>query len=154
MSLLHAFFGLGGTIAPFISTPFVQQFPNRPYLLYTINLAVALITLAIEVVVFKGRTEEQLTGRKEDDRNLLAATATAPLGELATDVQAARIEQETAEEPVVQATLVSSAQKMKQILSNPAVYVFTFHAFLYVSARIEQLMSGRSRDYHRRLGRK
>jgi len=133
MSLLHAFFGLGGTVAPFISTPFVQHFPNRPYLLYTINLAVALITLGIEVAVFKGMTEEQLTGRKDEIQNEIA-TAAAPLGELGTDVQAATVQHEAEDGGVATpATLVSSAQKMKRILSNPAVYVFTFHAFLYVS---------------------
>jgi hypothetical protein len=138
MSLLHAFFGLGGTVAPFVATPFVQHFPTRPYLLYTINLAVALITLAIEVIVFRGRTEEQLTGRKDETENRLAATAAAPLGELAPDVQAAGVEQEPVlGEPVVPATLVSSAHKMKRILTTPAVYVFTFHAFLYVSARLD-----------------
>ena len=132
MSLLHAFFGLGGTIAPFISTPFVQHFPTKPYLLYAINLAVAMITLGIEVFVFRGMTEEQLTGRKDESADLIATTA-APLGDHATEVQATMAYPSSpAGEPVTPATLASSAQKMKRILSNPAVYIFVFHAFLYV----------------------
>jgi len=140
MSLLHSFFGLGGTIAPFISTPFVQHHASRPYLLYTLCLAVAVITLAVEVVVFRGQTEEQLTGRKdrsEAEQRASDAGEALPVPLAEVGAAEARIDGLTATrteggEEVV-ATSNGSGAKMRTILTSPAVYVFVLHAFLYVS---------------------
>lgn len=140
MSLLHSFFGLGGTIAPFISTPFVQHHAQRPYLLYTLCLAVAVITLAVEIVVFRGQTEEQLTGRKDRSEAEKRASEAGealpvPLPEVgATEARVASQSEARMEsgEEVVAASNGSGA-KMRTILTTPAAYVFVLHAFLYVS---------------------
>ena len=58
----QACFGLGATIAPFLSTPFVQKLPNRAYLFFLVTLGVALITAAVLVLVFEMRTEAQIVG--------------------------------------------------------------------------------------------
>lgn len=133
MSLLHAFFGLGGTVAPFISTPFVQYYSRRPYLLYTINLAVAVLTLAVEVIVFRGQTEEQLVGKTgtstENGQPVLL-----PLGEIVPP-EAAEEGGRGVEEPSQSPRgLQSSGHKMRRIMTTPVVYVFMLYSLLYVRA--------------------
>lgn len=129
MSLLHAFFGLGGTISPFISTPFVQRYSTQPNLLYTINLGVAVLTLAVEVFVFKGQTEEQLLGKAKAREE--SGVVALPLGELVPPETVPRPEGSQTEGNATR--LESSSSKMRRILSSPAVYVFIFYSFLYVS---------------------
>lgn len=133
MALLHSFFGLGGTIAPFVSTPFVQHFPHRPYLLYALNLGVAVITLAITLIVFRGETEEQLTGRVEGVEREPLNDQPIALADVANNPCAAHGSPATNEASEGPNVLLSSAKKLKIILSMPSVYVFSFYSFLYVS---------------------
>jgi hypothetical protein len=63
LSLLHAFFGLGATIAPFISTQFVKHV-SKAYRYYTVAAAVAVFTALLLVLVFEGRTDDQVVGRR------------------------------------------------------------------------------------------
>jgi hypothetical protein len=136
MALLHSFFGLGGTVAPFISTPFVQHFPKKPYLLYTINLAVALLTLSVETAVFRGQTEEQLTGKPERMAESTESKTEAPMPLAEMGTAEAEVAHRGAESQVPSRPLLSSSAKMKIILTTPAVYVFVLHAFLYVRSRV------------------
>jgi len=65
MFYVQSCFGLGATIAPFISTAFAQHVTERAYLYYIVAMAVALITAVVLVLVFELRTEEQVVGNAD-----------------------------------------------------------------------------------------
>ncbi|WVQ97850.1 hypothetical protein IAU59_004965 [Kwoniella sp. CBS 9459] len=68
MFLMHAMYGFGATISPFVSTAFVQHEPRRVYLYFAASLGLALLTVASLVIVFRGRTEDQVVGRRAPDK--------------------------------------------------------------------------------------
>lgn len=74
-------FGLGATIAPFISTAFAQHVPDRAYLYYLVAVGVALGTAVVLVLVFETRTEEQIVGHLDETRQLQAEGVSHDSGE-------------------------------------------------------------------------
>ncbi|ORY26856.1 major facilitator superfamily domain-containing protein [Naematelia encephala] len=65
MFLMHAVYGLGATVSPLVSTEFVKRVP-RIYLYFTVSLGLAIITLVVLALVFRGRTEDQVVGVRPD----------------------------------------------------------------------------------------
>ena len=60
ISLLHACFGLGASISPFFATSFVERNAAHVYLYFIIPLIVALVTVSLLVIVFQGRSTEDI----------------------------------------------------------------------------------------------
>ena len=109
MFLLQAFFGIGACVAPIISTIYIQHYPTTAYSYYFISFGVAIFTLIALVVVFQGRTDDQVASKSESQNN-------AQEGQL----------------PVVGGGSGSGA-KMKRILGDPKVYLLLCYSFIYVS---------------------
>ncbi|WVR04454.1 hypothetical protein IAU60_001457 [Kwoniella sp. DSM 27419] len=64
MFLMHAMYGFGATISPFVATAFVKHEQRRVYLYFAASLGLAALTCLSMVVVFRGRTEDQVVGRR------------------------------------------------------------------------------------------
>ncbi|ODO03159.1 hypothetical protein I350_06004 [Cryptococcus amylolentus CBS 6273] len=67
MFLMHAFYGFGATISPFVATAFVQHIPDRVYLYFTVSLGLAVFTAALVLGVFRLRTEDQIVGSRQEE---------------------------------------------------------------------------------------
>ena len=92
MFAVQACFGVGGTIAPLISTAFADHVPRRAYLYFFVAMGIALVTLVTMILTIQGRTEEQVIGTPTRPPNIALQTATkseAPLGN--TEVRPAEI---------------------------------------------------------------
>jgi MFS family permease len=123
MSLLHAWFGAGATISPFISTLFVKHVPQA-YRYYLVAAAVALIVAITLVLVFEGRTAEQIVKMdSEGDGEEEIPLNPNPSGEQVVVVG----EREKKERQ-------GSGDKMWSILKMPAVYAIVTYMFIYVSS--------------------
>lgn len=115
MSLLHAWFGAGATIAPFISTSFVKHVP-KAYKYYLVAAAVAVLVAVAQIVVFEFRTVEQIVSMEDYSEEEIPLV---PEGE--------RVEE------VVEKKKQGSGDKMWSILKLPAVYAIVTYMFIYVS---------------------
>ncbi|WVF70033.1 hypothetical protein IAT40_004820 [Kwoniella sp. CBS 6097] len=73
MFLMHAMYGFGATVSPFVATAFVQHEQKRVYLYFAASLGLALLTVASLVIVFRGRTEDQVVGRRAPEKGGNAA---------------------------------------------------------------------------------
>jgi fucose permease len=109
MFLLHAFYGLGATISPLVSTEFVKKEPNRVYLYFAVSLGLAAFIIALLLVVFRLRTEDQIVGKRE--------------------VVQSETTTETSE-------MEGSGDKMKRILRTPAVHAMAFYLMIYVGVEV------------------
>jgi hypothetical protein len=67
MFLMHAVYGLGATVSPFVSTAFVQHEPTHVYYYFAVSLALAILTALVLALVFRGRTEDQVVGKRLPD---------------------------------------------------------------------------------------
>ena len=81
MFYVQSCFGLGATIAPFISTAFAQHVPDRAYLYYLVSMGVALVTTLVLVLVFEVRTEEQIVGNMEENTTVESGQVMESVGE-------------------------------------------------------------------------
>lgn len=148
MSLVQASFGLGGTLAPFLSTAFAANV-ERAWYYYFVAMGVALAAVVVLVLALQGRTEEQLIliqavdeagggvggvgeagggGKAEDgvrDNSTTAAVGGDTEKPVAVEHGKRRV--------VNKANAASSGAKMKRILATPAVYAVMGFAFFYVS---------------------
>jgi fucose permease len=112
MSLLHAWFGAGATISPFISTLFVKHVPQA-YRYYLVAAAVAIVVT---------RTADQIV-KMDDNDNGEEGIPLNPSGQ--------EVEREVVEKKKQQ----GSGDKMWTILKMPAVYAIVIYMFIYVSRR-------------------
>jgi fucose permease len=119
MSLLHAWFGAGATISPFISTLFVKHVPQA-YRYYLVAAAVAIVVTITLVLVFEFRTADQIV-KMDDNDNGEEEIPLNPSGQ--------EVEREVVEKKKQQ----GSGDKMWTILKMPAVYAIVTYMFIYVS---------------------
>lgn len=173
MFMSHAMYGLGATISPFVATAFVQRVTERFYLCFTISLALATITVVILVLIFQGRTEDQIVGKRvAGEAEVEAPSVPVPdagammLGE--SQVETATTREHEAErkdslvvpgtpDEMIDPEARASGQKLKAILSTPRAYFLAIYIFLYVSASTLLIVRGiddtdGSRGHHRRMG--
>lgn len=68
MFVVQAFFGLGGTVSPLVSTSFARAYPERAYLFFIISAFTAAGTAGIMLWIFQARTEEQVVGKPEPEQ--------------------------------------------------------------------------------------
>ena len=120
MSLLHAWFGAGATISPFISTLFVKHVPQA-YRYYLVAAAVAVVVALTLILVFEFRTADQIV--KPDDEGGEEEIPLNPSGEEVEAVVEKKKQQ-------------GSGDKMWTILQMPAVYAIVIYMFIYVSHRV------------------
>lgn len=116
MSLLHAWFGAGATIAPFISTSFVKHVP-KAYKYYLVAAGVAVLVAVAQIVVFEFRTAEQIVSMEDDSEEEIPLN---PSGEEVIKEVEGKKKQ-------------GSGDKMWSILKLPAVYAIVTYMFIYVS---------------------
>ncbi|WVW78707.1 hypothetical protein I302_100667 [Kwoniella bestiolae CBS 10118] len=117
MFLMHAMYGFGATVSPFVSTAFVQHVPNHVYYYFAVSLGLALATVFFLVVVFKGRTDSQIVGKRQMEIRVNNDGTT-------TESDPAHKENE------------GSGGKMKQILKTPVVHYMAFYMAIYVGVEV------------------
>lgn len=149
MFLLHAVYGLGATISPIITTEFVKRVP-KVYLFFVVSVGLAIMTATLLIVVFKGRTIEQVVGSNMDDEPAVDPPAVEDpekAGEVPdrsmelTATTDTVCETPTGESPAPSAEKerarpASSGNKMKQILRMPTVHLIAFYLLLYVGYEV------------------
>ncbi|KAK6903976.1 hypothetical protein I203_107487 [Kwoniella mangroviensis CBS 8507] len=117
MFLMHAMYGFGATVSPFVSTAFVQHIPNHVYYYFAVSLGLALVTVLALVVVFRGRTDNQVVGKRQLEVKVNKDGST-------TENEPASKENE------------GSGGKMKQILKAPVVHYMAFYMLIYVGIEV------------------
>lgn len=139
MAFVQACFGLGGTLAPFLSTAFAANV-DKAWYYYFVAMGVAIIALVIMLLALDMRTEEQLIQPTTDvDQPLAEArvegSAEADAEKMGPVADAEKMDPAVEAEPVVKKK-ASSGQKMKRIFATPAVYALMGFSFLYVRASL------------------
>ncbi|WWD22161.1 hypothetical protein CI109_106650 [Kwoniella shandongensis] len=127
MFLMHAMYGFGATVSPFVSTAFVQHVGQEVYYYYAVSLGLALITVAALLIVFKLRTEEQIVGHRavEGQEAPLSENEKAAGERRTVPVSAGYVE-----------GAGGSSGKMKQILKTPSVHFMAFYILIYVGVEV------------------
>jgi MFS family permease len=149
MFLVQACFGVGATIAPFISTAFAQRVPNRSYLYFLVAMGVGILCFVLMISVFELRTEDQIVGRKEDVRVELVDGPKVDIVPQGDTVQGDVDKEGDVQIPAVvpqemgmdghsgqtagEGRNQSSGAKLSRILRTPVVYALLGYNFLYVS---------------------
>lgn len=151
MFALHAVYGLGATVAPFVATAFVQQVTERFYNYYCISLGLAFITVVTLILAFQGRNEDQIVGKREAEVPVPPVPVPDPGAVLEGESAVGAARREKAQrhqddvvtgpgEPGLQpesggkeAEVRASSQKLRAILVSPKSYFLAFYIFLYVS---------------------
>ena len=123
MSLLHAWFGAGATIAPFISTSFVKHVP-KAYKYYLVAAGVAVLVAVAQIVVFEFRTAEQIVPMEDESEEEIPLN---PSGEEVIKEVEGKKKQ-------------GSGDKMWSILKLPTVYAIVTYMFIYVSLFLLELV--------------
>nr|XP_018265730.1 uncharacterized protein I303_02102 [Kwoniella dejecticola CBS 10117]OBR87888.1 hypothetical protein I303_02102 [Kwoniella dejecticola CBS 10117] len=116
MFLMHAMYGFGATVSPFVSTAFVQHVPSRVYLYFAASLGLALVTVLALVVAFRGRTETQIVGKRQ--------------------LEIRYNKDGTSKEVDPTHEGGGSGGKMKQILRTPVVHYMAFYMLIYVGVEV------------------
>ncbi|WVW78708.1 hypothetical protein I302_100668 [Kwoniella bestiolae CBS 10118] len=111
MFLMHAMYGVGATVSPFVSTLFVQRLPNRVYYYFAVSLGLALMTALSLIAVFQARTEDQVVGRRQREIRVKDGTP--------CKVDPSQKENE------------ASGGKMKEILKMPVIHCMAFFMLIY-----------------------
>ncbi|ORX34412.1 major facilitator superfamily domain-containing protein [Kockovaella imperatae] len=148
MFLLHAFYGLGATISPLVSTEFVKRFQSQVYLYFWVSLGMAALTVTSLVLVFRLRTEDQVVGRRKDPLAVGTETVAQSGGtsaEIESDVElkARPTGDVSAHLPTPDSTSAKeskqrggSSGKMKRIMTTPAVHYMAFYICIYVGVEV------------------
>ena len=159
MFLLHAFYGLGATISPLVSTEFVKKVQNKVYLYFWVSLGLAGLTVAALVLVFRFRTEDQVVGRRKDPSAVgtevenqdekalqpLSGSGKAIREEETGDSSAGTLPEgegeanhESANSSSVDQIQVAkgSGSKMRRIMTTPAVHFMAFYICIYVGVEV------------------
>ncbi|CAK9782537.1 unnamed protein product [Cutaneotrichosporon oleaginosum] len=149
MAFVQACFGLGGTLAPFLSTAFAANVVEAWYY-YFVAMGVAIVAFVVMLVAFDMRTEEQLiqpedweAGERletaQDRERAAAAQAQAALSEKKkeqTEGAEAKSEPEPEPELEIAKKRATSGQKMKRIFATPAVWALMGFSFLYIGVEV------------------
>jgi hypothetical protein len=142
MFLMHAVYGLGATVAPLVATEFVKKVPHRVYLYFSASLGLALVTALALISVFRGRTEDQVVGRRvREVEGIQDGTLEGGGDEKARSgaevavggVAVPGMEEKGDEVERVVQQPKKSGGKMKAIMSIPAVHYMAFYITIYVS---------------------
>ncbi|ODN75425.1 hypothetical protein L202_06576 [Cryptococcus amylolentus CBS 6039] len=122
MFLMHAFYGFGATISPFVATAFVQHIPDRVYLYFTVSLGLAVFTAALVLGVFRLRTEDQIVGSRQEE----------------VEEKKEVFSSETVQKdgPPVKKINQDSGSKMKRILKTPVVHCMAFYIVIHVGVEV------------------
>lgn len=117
MSLLHAWFGAGATISPFISTLFVKHVP-KAYKYYLVAAGVAVVVTITLIVVFEFRTADQIVKMDSEEEESIPLNPSGDERELVVEKKKQQ----------------GSGDKMWTILKMPSVYAIVLYMFIYVSS--------------------
>ncbi len=128
MFLMHAIYGFGATVSPLISTEFVKRVPNRVYLYFCVSVGLGLATGTTLIVVFRGRTDDQVVGKRRPD-----AVPDRQEGSTASQDESEMETPETGEKEAAPIRAGGSSGKMKAIMQTPAVHYMAFYILIYVS---------------------
>ena len=146
--MLHAAYGLGATVSPFVATAFAQRVTGRFYLYFITSLGLGIGTVITLILTFQGRTEDQIVGKRPDEGleavpgvlNSATEPGTTPLDEHKGAVPAEAeskgdimLPTELGEATGAEAR--GSSAKYMAILSTPKAYFLCIYIFLYVSLR-------------------
>ena len=144
MFMAHAIYGLGATVSPFVSTAFLQQAPEVFYYFFIVSLALGAVTFLTLIVVYQGRTEDQVVGKARwvggQQIGLDEKTERVPvpmpdagagmLGQeehLQADAEAAGPGESDEQEER------SGGTKLRAIVTSPRAICMAFYIFAYVS---------------------
>ncbi|KAK8846779.1 hypothetical protein IAR55_005867 [Kwoniella newhampshirensis] len=127
MFLMHAMYGFGATISPFVSTAFVQHVDKEVYYYYAVSLGLALATAASLIVVFRFRTEDQIVGRRAIEGQEIPVIDGEKTGRERKQVPISAGHVEEAG---------GSSGKMKRILQTPSVHFMAFYILIYVGVEV------------------
>jgi fucose permease len=117
MSLLHAWFGAGATVSPFISTLFVKHVP-KAYKYYLVAAGVAVVVTITLIVVFEFRTADQIVKMDSEEEESIPLNPSENERELVVEKKKQQ----------------GSGDKMWTILKMPSVYAIVLYMFIYVSS--------------------
>ena len=147
VSIVQACFGLGATIAPFISTPFAQNI-HRAYLYFLVAAGIALFVLVIVLLTIQGRTEAQCVGhlplkqdekRSAGDRAVLELEGQAPHPTASVVDHGGRLQTDPDRAGAITVQPeISSGAKMRLMFSTKATWTLVAYQFIYV--RIPHLL--------------
>lgn len=118
---MHAWYGFGATISPFVSTAFVKHEPQRVYLYFAVSLGLAIMTAIALVVVFRLRTDDQIVGKRGETDQESTDSSEVPT--------AVNSEGQVSEKKPKH----DSSSKMKRIMKTPVVHCMAFYMVIYVS---------------------
>ena len=152
MFLAHAFYGLGATISPLVSTEFVKKVDDKVYLYFWVSLGIAGLTVAALVLVYRFRTEDQVVGRRKDplavgtetearpeaggekDRDLDPSAGLELGSRTQSEIPTATTTDSTEEQPKKGSR--GSGGKLKRIMKTPSVHFMAFYICIYVGVEV------------------
>lgn len=134
MFLMHAVYGAGATVSPLVATPFAEHV-EKAYTYFAVSLALGVTTLLILVLAFRGRTEDQVVGKRAPDAVAAAdASQSQEVKEnMALQPTGAGLVGQEAVEVQKQA---GSGDKMKRIIKTPATHYMAFFIMIYVGIEV------------------
>jgi fucose permease len=112
LSLNLLYPGLGATCSPFVSTLFVEHYPQRFYFYFLVSLALTIVNNVWCVLVYRFRTADQVLGPEPPEQ-----------------VQNASGEYEEMAEQ-------SSGDKMKRIMKLKPTWAIACHLLAYVGLEV------------------
>jgi hypothetical protein len=150
MFLMHAFYGLGATISPLVSTEFVKRVQSRVYLYFCVSLGMAIMTASLLILVFRGRTDDQVVGTREPDtkspgtelksREATQAnsldTPSSTMAPAASHTTPGSVDKVDVEAAVSTPSHGGSGGKMKSIIAMPSVHYMAFYIMIYVGVEV------------------
>lgn len=145
MFMAHAIYGLGATVSPFVSTAFLQQAPEVFYYFFIVSLALGTTTVITLILVFQGRTEDQVVGKArwvggqqigmdEKSERIPVPMPDAGAGMVGQN-EHLRADQEVGHSGDVQIEDEerSGGTKLRAIVTSPRAICMAFYIFAYVS---------------------
>ena len=118
LSIVQACFSIGGTVAPFFATPFVERVGDRPYLYFYISMGVATFAFSIMGLAFiTGGIEDIVDGARRNE----AGGETGYASVASTEVVGRPKESG------------HSWGKLKRLLTDPLILALMAWSFFYVS---------------------
>jgi hypothetical protein len=117
LSIVQACFSIGGTIAPFFATPFVERMGDRPYLYFYISMGVAIFAFGIMGLAFvRGGIEDIVRGPK-----VIEGVYAVEDGSMGGGPARGNEEGD------------HSWEKIRRLLTNPLILALMMWSFFYVS---------------------
>lgn len=154
MFMAHAIYGLGATVSPFVSTAFLQQAPDVFYYFFIVSLGLAIVTLVTLIVVYQGRTEDQVVGKARwvggqqiGMEKEATSSPTVPLPDAGAGMVAQQEHLRADEEASVERNQHtpsskeakeerSGATKLRAIFTSPRALCMAFYIFAYMGIEV------------------